>query len=76
MTIADAIKQKLEKLPEDKQQDVLRYLEVLEQQQAQPLRNPEGILSGQMPDLSLEEFKRLRREMWGDSTDRELDHPC
>lgn len=78
MTLADAIKQKLEKLPEDKQQDVLRYIEGLEREGAShggPRRNPRGTLAGKLPDISLDEFKQLRREMWGDSTDRELDKP-
>ena len=65
MTLAEAVKQKVEKLAPDQQRDVLRYVEGLEQRQVKrPIKSPRGILAGKAPDLALEEFQQVRREMW------------
>ena len=77
MTIAETVKEKVDALPVEKQQEVLAFTERIAEngQQPRPLHNPEGILAGLVPDLTLEDFQKNRREMWGTATDRELEWP-
>lgn len=63
MTIADQVLQKVLALPEAKQKEVLDYVNGL-QQGRRKLADPEGLLKGRLPELSLADFQKARREMW------------
>ena len=75
MTIAQSIAQAVEALPPEKQHEALALIQRLGRQPRKSLINPEGIASNVAFDISLEEFQSLRREMWGTSTDREMEWP-
>lgn len=66
MTIAENLALKVNRLPPDRQVEVLRFVESLEQQSASggPLRDPAGLLAGTGADLALEDFAAARREIW------------
>ncbi len=68
MTTDEMILERLRTLPPDKQSEVSDFVEFLHQRNApsKPLRNPRGIWKGLCADITLEEFRELRREMWGD----------
>ena len=67
MTVAETLPQKVNQLPLDRQLQVLDFVESLEQEQGRSLarRDPEGLLSDQPSDLSLEDFDQASREAWG-----------
>lgn len=66
MTLKESLIQKFEQLPANQQLEVLKYVQGLEQKQEAigPRHDPRGILSDQLPDLTLEDFKQLRKEAW------------
>ena len=66
MSIPELIAIKARQLAIPQQQEVLDFVESLEQKQkdAGQRRDPEGILAGMVPELTLEDFIALRREMW------------
>ena len=65
MTVADTVKEKVAQLPSQRQLEVLDFVDFLSKRAADrgPRRDPEGILAGKIPDISLEDFKANRREM-------------
>ena len=77
MTTLQALIRKILSLPPDKQEQVLAYAESIskaeEKQPRKPLESIEGLTADIPCNLSFEEFQQNRREMWGTSTDRELD---
>lgn len=66
MTVADIVIEKLRRLPEEKQREVLGLIEKLEATTAgkRPLVSSYGALAELKSDLSLEDFLEARREMW------------
>jgi hypothetical protein len=66
MSVAETILQKTLALPEDRQREVLKFVEKLEQTAARrsPLIDPYGTLADKKADLSLEDFQQARRETW------------
>jgi len=77
MTTIQSVIQKVLSLPADKQELVLKYAERIQEQsgrpRAKPLSDPMGMAADIGCDLSLEDFRRNRRAMWGSSSDRELE---
>jgi hypothetical protein len=75
MSVVDTVLQKLLALPQEKQIEVLEFVERVERKPAPTVRrkSPRGAAAHVRFHISLDEFKQLRREMWGTSTDRELD---
>jgi hypothetical protein len=73
MTVAENLLRKVNELPPDRQVEVLRFVESLEQRSASggALRDPAGLLAGTSADLALEDFAAARREM-GKGFPREL----
>jgi hypothetical protein len=72
MTVAETVIRKVLDLPVEQQAKVRKYVESVERENP-ALSDPYGV-AAHLPDrLSLEDFKQNRREMWGTSTDRELD---
>ncbi len=67
MTLADALIDKLGRLPLDKQLEVLDFVEFLEKKSERPLprRDPEGLLADAPSNLTLDDFAAARREMSG-----------
>ena len=61
MSVAEQIMQKVAALPEDRQREVLAFVEKLEPPKS-PLKDCYGILAGQIPDLSDEEWDQAREE--------------
>ncbi len=68
--IEEEILDLLDKLPYEKVQEVLDFVKFLVQQveknppPKKPFRSSRGILAG-LIDIDEEDFKQLRREMWG-----------
>ena len=60
--------QKLRALPPDKQQEVLDFVEFLEQKTLpqRPLHTPEGLWTDLGVHVTREDIAEARREMWGD----------
>jgi hypothetical protein len=54
-------------LPPDKQHEVCDFAEFLHERShaGRPLKDPEGIWKGRCADITLDEIKEVRREMWG-----------
>jgi hypothetical protein len=75
MTVAQSIAQAVDALPPEKQHEALALIQRLSQQPRKPLVSPEGIAANVAFDISLKDFQALRREMWGTSTDREMEWP-
>jgi len=65
MSIKEAILEKLETLPVDKQQRVLEFAQSLEETPAQPRQPLKGILAGRGIHITEEDIAEARREMWG-----------
>lgn len=65
MTLTDAIGIKIAQLPPERQQTVLDFVEFLASRPPEPAArtDPEGLLAGKVPDLTLDDFKAARREM-------------
>jgi hypothetical protein len=66
MSIEEAILEKVRALPPDKQSELLAVASSMaaEPQTKVPLRSPEGLWAEFDIDISAEEIKELRREMW------------
>jgi hypothetical protein len=67
MTIADAVLERLRNLPPDKQQQVLEFVQKLNDKTPSlptKLRSPEGLLANLGTSISAEEIDDARREMW------------
>jgi hypothetical protein len=73
MTIATQVYLKLHRLSHEQQIQVLEFVENLEPTPKKPLVDFHGALADARADLSFEEFKKNRQEMWGESTDKDLE---
>lgn len=75
MTVAESAIQKILVLPLEKQAEVLRFVEKVSHDPPPDAcrKTPRGSLAHVPIDLTFEDFKQLRKEIWGTSTDRELD---
>ncbi len=81
MSIEEAVVEKLRALPPQHQQEVLEFVESLEQRGAvkQPRRNVKGLWADLNVTITEEDIAQARREMWGsfprdfpvDSADRQ-----
>ena len=67
MSIEKTVLEKLLKLPVEKQQEVLDFLEHLEQKTSEPTarKNLKGLWADLAVEISPEELSEARREMWG-----------
>ncbi len=67
MTIEQAVLEKLQTLPPDKQQEVLDFVEFLQHKIAprHPRRSTFGLLADLNIDITREDIAEARREMWG-----------
>ncbi|HWQ13121.1 MAG TPA: DUF2281 domain-containing protein [Roseiflexaceae bacterium] len=67
MTIAEQVVEKLRMLPPEKQQEVLDFVEFLEQRglSKRPRRSLLGICAEPGFDITEEDIAEARREMWG-----------
>ena len=70
MSLEEAVVEKLRALPPQHQQEVLEFVESLEQRGAvkqprQPRRNVKGLLADLNVTLTEEDIAQARREMWG-----------
>jgi hypothetical protein len=68
VTIEEAIVEKLRALPRDKQEEVLDFVEFLHQKDMLARgvgRSLKGIWSDLEIDISEEEIRQARREIWG-----------
>lgn len=65
MTITQAVLEKLQALPPEKQQEVLAFVESLASRfGAKPLRGSLGLLAPFQAAITDEEIAEARREMW------------
>jgi hypothetical protein len=67
MTIEDSVIEKLRTLPPERKQQVLDFVEFLEQKSAvkQPRRSVEGLWADLGVQITEEDINEARREMWG-----------
>ena len=66
MAIEDAILEELRRLPPAKQEEVLHFVEDLEEEAAPPRRrSAEGLFAHLGIDITSEDIAEARREMWG-----------
>jgi len=67
MTIEDMVLRELRRLPPEKQQEVLEFLESLKPRDGttRPLRSLEGLLEDLGVDIIETDIAEARREMWG-----------
>ena len=67
MSVEEAVIDKLRALPPEKQQEVLDFLEFLQQKTAvkRPRRSLEGLSADLGVDITEEDIAEARREMWG-----------
>lgn len=67
MSIAEAVIEKLMRLPAEKQEQVLKYVEALEIQPENPKTRESlyGLWAHLNLDITEEEIAEARREMWG-----------
>jgi hypothetical protein len=67
MTIEDMVVGELRRLPPEKQQEVLEFLESLKprDEATEPLRSLEGLLEDLGVDITEADIAEARREMWG-----------
>ena len=71
MTIEQQVLEKLRRLPPEKQEKVLGFMDSLKEQSdanqssGRPLRSLRGLWKGLVPDITEEEIAQARREMWG-----------
>jgi hypothetical protein len=63
MTVAEKVTTKLGTLSEQQQQQVLEFIEQLQNRAKQPLFDPYGLFAGY--DTDEKEIAEARREMWG-----------
>ncbi|MCL2640480.1 MAG: hypothetical protein FWD53_06525 [Phycisphaerales bacterium] len=74
MTLAQTIIQKVLELPADKQLKVLDVVSQLEGRKSQrEYRDAEGLLADVPSGLTFDDFQKNRQEMWGSSSDHELE---
>lgn len=73
MTRATRVYLKLNTLSEQQQQEVLEFVENLPVTPKVPLIDPYGTCADLRTNLSFEEFKKNRQEMWGNATDKETE---
>ena len=75
MTVTETLIRKIIDLPEECRWKVLTFVEHLELEssgkQQLPI-DPYGLCADIRSDLSFEEFQKNRQEMWGGSTDTEV----
>ena len=66
MSIVEAITQKVQNLPVDRQREVLDFVEILGRtpNTSTTRHDPEGMLASQLSGLTMDEVKNARREMW------------
>ena len=75
MTVSDVLIPKILALPPERQRDVLDFVEKLESEAQTPPHERQsayGLCADLKVDLSFEDFKKNREEMWGRSTEEEL----
>lgn len=67
MSIEKSLLEKLEKLPADKRQEVLDFIESLERKGARkaPRRSLKGLWADVGVEITAEDIAEARREMWG-----------
>ena len=67
MTVKEAVLEKLDAMPTFRQQELLEYAEFLESKSLKqsPRRSLEGIWADLNIDLSEEDLREARKEMWG-----------
>lgn len=67
MTVEEKVLETLRELSPEKQQQVLKFVESLKQDNGprKPLRSLEGILEDLDIDITEEDIAEARREMWG-----------
>jgi len=66
MSLADEIQRKVESLSEGEQRAVLQYVEDLKQAATKRarVRDPYGLLADQATNLTIDEFRTARQEVW------------
>ena len=74
MTIKQSLLTKLEQLPVDKQQELLNFAEFLAQKSSSkhPLKTIRGLCADLKVDITEEDIKQVRKEMWGTFATEEL----
>lgn len=67
MTIEEAVVEKLRALPPERQQEVLDFVEFLEQRgtRKRPRKSAEGLWADLGITITEEDIAQARREMWG-----------
>jgi hypothetical protein len=67
MTIEEMVLEKLRELPAEKQKEVLEFVDSLRSDGVtkKPLRSLEGLLEDLNLDITEEDIRQARREMWG-----------
>ncbi|MCC6126095.1 MAG: hypothetical protein IT426_14130 [Pirellulales bacterium] len=75
VSVIETVLQKLAHLPLVQQQEVLDFVESLTEKATSrpPLFNPEGLWAGSKSDISPEEISLMRREMWGEYVQEEVE---
>ena len=75
MTLAETIIKKVLELPADKQLKVLDVVSQLEggSRLRGEYRDAEGLLADMPSGLTFDDFQKNRQELWGNSTDEELE---
>lgn len=66
MTVAEKIRERVEALPTEKQEEVLDFAEFLAVRctKSRPLRSSRGLWAGLGIDISDKDIEEARREMW------------
>ena len=66
MTLAESLVEKVKQLSTAEQIEVEHFIETIRRKRSEqkPAGSPEGLLADPPFDLSLEDFKQARREMW------------
>ena len=74
MTIKECLLTQLEQLPLDQQQELLNFAEFLAQKSSskRPLKTIRGLCADLKVDITEEEIKQARKEMWGSFATEEL----
>ena len=72
MTVSEHVITRLAVLSEEQRRQVLEFITQLEPPTKTPLIDPYGLFADLRTDLSFEEFKQHRQEMWGHATDGEF----
>lgn len=72
MTLAQRIAKEIENLPEDRQREVMDFVEFLVSRgaaasspQKEPLISAYGLWKDEKPGITEEDIAKARREMWG-----------